>query len=198
MNRRWRRSCQSALALGLGEAAEADEVVALDAVEVVLGLRVHHPEHRVGVRLAHHMRDAPVVAGDRHPGRLSFPAGEVGGGGPVRGGGRDAGGQRCRGDGQRGRAADHPAAARAGVLCLLVLPCLLVLLVLLGLLCLICVTHEVFHLRQGRAGRGNVSTVRRVETKKLPGDDQQCGRDPSLPIPSHPLTLAERCRRRPA
>jgi hypothetical protein len=50
--------------LGLGEAAHRIEVVGLDAVEVVLGLRIGHAEHRIGIGLAVHMGDAPVVARD--------------------------------------------------------------------------------------------------------------------------------------
>ena len=51
------------LALGLGEAAEADQIVGLDPVEVVLGLGIDHPEHRIGVGLAHHMRRCPSHRG---------------------------------------------------------------------------------------------------------------------------------------
>src|SRR5882724_12034964 len=40
------------------------EVVALDAAEVILGLRIDHSEHRVRVGFAVDMRDAPVVADD--------------------------------------------------------------------------------------------------------------------------------------
>ena len=53
------------------------EVVGLDAVEVVLGLRVDHAEHRVGVGLAVDVRDAPVVADDGDALRLLLPAGDV-------------------------------------------------------------------------------------------------------------------------
>ena len=60
------------LALGLGEAAERGEIVHLDAVEVVFGLRVDHPEHRVGITLAAHMGDAPFVAGDGDALRLGL------------------------------------------------------------------------------------------------------------------------------
>ena len=55
------------LALGLGGAAQRGEIVGLDAREVVLGLGVDHPEHRVGVGLALDVGDAPIVAGDRDP-----------------------------------------------------------------------------------------------------------------------------------
>ena len=57
---------ERAFAFGLSEAAEADEVVGLDAIEVVLGLRVHHAEDRVSIRAAAHVRDAPIVARDGH------------------------------------------------------------------------------------------------------------------------------------
>ena len=55
------------------------DVVRLDAVEVVLGLRVDHAEHRVGVGLAVDVRDAPVVADDGDVLRLLLPAREFAG-----------------------------------------------------------------------------------------------------------------------
>jgi hypothetical protein len=61
-------------ALGLGHATQRSEVVHLHAIEVVLGLRVDHPEHRVGVALAVHMRDAPIVADHVHVRGFLLPA----------------------------------------------------------------------------------------------------------------------------
>ncbi len=52
------------LAFGLRQHPQADEVVPLDAGEVVLGLRIDGTEHRVRVGFAIDMRDAPVVADD--------------------------------------------------------------------------------------------------------------------------------------
>ena len=66
------------LALGLGGAAERGQIVGLDPIEVVFGLGVDHAEHGIGIGPAADMRDAPVVARDRHPLRLPLPAGEVG------------------------------------------------------------------------------------------------------------------------
>src|SRR2546429_692959 len=60
-----------------GEPAERVQVVRLDAVEVVLGLGVLHPEHRVGVSLPIDVRDAPIVADDGDVARLALPAGDV-------------------------------------------------------------------------------------------------------------------------
>ena len=64
-------------ALGFRQAAERIQVVGLDAVEVVLGLGILHPEHRVGVGLPVHVRDAPVVPDDGDALRLPLPAGAV-------------------------------------------------------------------------------------------------------------------------
>src|SRR5262249_51766670 len=65
-----------ALAFGLGHSAETDQVVGLDTVEIVLGLRVDHAEHRIGIALALDMRDAQVIARNRNLCRLGCsPAG---------------------------------------------------------------------------------------------------------------------------
>ena len=48
------------------QAADGPDVVALHAGEIVLGLRVDHAEDGVGVGLAVDVRDAEVVADDRH------------------------------------------------------------------------------------------------------------------------------------
>ena len=53
-----------ALALRLGEAALRVDEVGLDAVEVVFSLRVHQPEHDIGVGLGVDVGHAPVVADD--------------------------------------------------------------------------------------------------------------------------------------
>jgi hypothetical protein len=63
-----------ALAVHLRQAAERAHVVALDAREVVLGLGVHEPEHRVGVGLAVDVRHAPRVADDGHARGARAPA----------------------------------------------------------------------------------------------------------------------------
>ena len=60
------------------EAPHRVQVVRLDAVEVVFGLRVDHAEHGVGVGLAGDVRDAPVVADDGDVLRLFLPARRVG------------------------------------------------------------------------------------------------------------------------
>ncbi len=52
------------LTLALREAAEPDEIVAFDACETVFSLRVQGAEDRIGVGLAVHMGDSPVVAHD--------------------------------------------------------------------------------------------------------------------------------------
>ena len=79
------------LALGLRQAAHRVDVVRLDAIEVVLGLRVDHPEDRVGVGLAVDVRDAPVVADDGDVLGLLLPACDVG----FRGGLERAGDGTC-------------------------------------------------------------------------------------------------------
>ena len=70
------------------------DVVRLDAIEVVLGLRVHEPEDGVSVGLPVDVRDAPVVASDRDVLRLLLPSGLVGIRGALGGGAREA----CAGD----------------------------------------------------------------------------------------------------
>ena len=86
-----------ALAFGFGKPAERVDVIRLDAIEVVLGLRVHHSEHRIGIRVSVHVRDAPVVAHDAGALRLLAPARDLGGW-------RDRGG-RGNARGARGRRA---------------------------------------------------------------------------------------------
>ena len=66
------------LALGLGQPAQRVKVIGLHPIEVILGLRIGHAEHRVGVGLAVDVRDAPVVASDRDGLRLALPARFVG------------------------------------------------------------------------------------------------------------------------
>ncbi len=55
-----------ALALDLRQPAGRPDVVALDAREVILRLRIQHAEYCVGVGLAVYMRHAEVVADDFH------------------------------------------------------------------------------------------------------------------------------------
>ena len=57
------------LALGFGKAAQVDQIIGLDPVEVVFGLGIDHAEHGVGVGRAMDMGDAPLVAGDGDLGR---------------------------------------------------------------------------------------------------------------------------------
>ncbi len=71
------------LALRFRKTAQRIQVVRLDPVEIVLGLRVLHAEHGVRIGFAVHVRDAPVVADDRDALRLLLPAGDV----ALRGGG---------------------------------------------------------------------------------------------------------------
>ena len=47
----------------------------LDAMEVVLGLRVHGAEDRIGVRVSVNMSDSPGIAHDGDRGCLAAPAG---------------------------------------------------------------------------------------------------------------------------
>src|SRR3546814_11775099 len=53
------------LAFGLGHPPQRQQIIVLDPVEVVLGLRVDHAEHGIGITGTVHMGNAPVVAGDR-------------------------------------------------------------------------------------------------------------------------------------
>ena len=49
------------------------DVIGLHAIEVILGLRIHHTEHGVGVGFAVHVRDAVLIAHDGHAGGLLLP-----------------------------------------------------------------------------------------------------------------------------
>ena len=66
------------LTLGFGQPAHRVQVIGLDPVEVVLGLRIHHAEYRVGVGLAVDVRDAPVVPDDGDALGAPLPARDVG------------------------------------------------------------------------------------------------------------------------
>ena len=66
-----------AFPLRFGEAAHRIDEVRLDAIEIVLRLRVHQPEHRIGVGLAVNVGDAPGVARDRDVPRLALPPNEI-------------------------------------------------------------------------------------------------------------------------
>ena len=66
-----------ALALGLRQAPHGVQVVRLDAVEIVLGLRVHHAEDGVGIGLSVDVGNAPVVPDDGDVLGLSLPGGDV-------------------------------------------------------------------------------------------------------------------------
>src|SRR5438105_15531288 len=63
-------------AFGFRQPPHRVDVVRLDSIEIVLGLRVDHAEYSVRVGGAEDMGDAPIVAdyGDRA--RLALPAGE--------------------------------------------------------------------------------------------------------------------------
>ena len=65
------------LALRLRQPSHRVQVVGLDPIEVVLGLRVHEAEDGVGVRPAVHVRDAPIIPDDRDVPGLLLPAGDV-------------------------------------------------------------------------------------------------------------------------
>ena len=66
------------LPLGLGQAPHGVDVVGLDPIEVILGLRVLHAEDRAGVGFSVDVRDAPIVADDGDSRGLLLPAGQVG------------------------------------------------------------------------------------------------------------------------
>ena len=63
------------LAFSLGEPPHRIQIIRFDAVEVVLGLRIHHTEHRVSIGLPVHVRNAPIVADDEDVLGLLLPAG---------------------------------------------------------------------------------------------------------------------------
>ena len=67
------RARRVVLTLGLGEAPLRVEEVHLDAMEVVLRLRVYHAEHRIRVGRAVNVGDAPIISLDRDPIGLGFP-----------------------------------------------------------------------------------------------------------------------------
>ena len=83
----WRRSCQIADSpFASASPAQCGEVIRLDAIEIVLGLRVDRAEHGIRIGPAVDVGDAPVVAGDGDRGRLGPQA--VGFGQGLRGSGR--------------------------------------------------------------------------------------------------------------
>src|SRR6202012_934058 len=61
-------------AIRLCQPPESIEIVALDAIEVVLRLRVDRAEHGIGIGFAVYMGDAPVVADDVNARRVLLPA----------------------------------------------------------------------------------------------------------------------------
>ena len=65
------------LPVGLRVPPERVQIVGLHPVEVVLGLRVLHAEHGLGIGVAVNVGNAPIVAGDRHRRRLPLPAGDL-------------------------------------------------------------------------------------------------------------------------
>ena len=86
------------LPLGLRTAPERGEEVGLDPREVVLGLRHHHAEDRVGILRPADVRNAPIVADDGDALRLR---------GPLLLLGRRGGGQREEQRGGREEARDR-------------------------------------------------------------------------------------------
>ena len=66
-----------ALPLGFGEPPHGVDEVRLDAIEVVLSLRVDDAEDRVRVRLAVDVRDTPIFADDRNVLRLPLPTRDI-------------------------------------------------------------------------------------------------------------------------
>ena len=73
-----------ALALDLREPAQGVDVVQLDPVEIILGLREEQPKDGVGVRPAVDMGHAPMVADEGDVAGPLLPAGEVIGAGRDR------------------------------------------------------------------------------------------------------------------
>ena len=65
-------------AFGLGQPPHRVDVVRLDAIEIVLGLRVDHAEDGVSVGLAVDVGNAPVVTDNRDRARFMLPASELG------------------------------------------------------------------------------------------------------------------------
>ena len=65
------------LALGFRQPPHRVQVVGLDAIEVVLSLRVDQAEHRVSVGLAVDVGDAPIIPEDGDVLRLSLPTSDV-------------------------------------------------------------------------------------------------------------------------
>ncbi len=62
------------LALRLRRAAQRGQVIRLHPRKVVLALRIDHPEDRIRVRAAMHMRDAPIIPRNADGLRLVLPA----------------------------------------------------------------------------------------------------------------------------
>src|SRR6185312_4986807 len=65
------------LAFRFSETSHRIQVIRLDAIEIVLRLRVDHPEDSIRVGLPTHVCDPPVVSGDRDALRLLLPACDV-------------------------------------------------------------------------------------------------------------------------
>jgi hypothetical protein len=63
-----------ALTLGLCQPPQGVDEVRLDAVEVILGLRIDEPEHCIGVTPAADVSDSPVVTDDRDVLHALLPA----------------------------------------------------------------------------------------------------------------------------
>ena len=52
-------------ALRFGQPAQVGQVVDFDPAKIILGLRIDHAEHRIGIAVAFDMGNPPIVAGDR-------------------------------------------------------------------------------------------------------------------------------------
>jgi hypothetical protein len=97
------------LAFDFGQAPERIDVIEFDPPEIVLRLRIQQAEDRIGIALAEHVGDAPLVAHDGHaPGAL-VPARLFGrqAGAPLR---RGAGGRQRREGGASQQGGDEKGA----------------------------------------------------------------------------------------
>src|SRR2546425_1700405 len=72
------QTCALPISFGLGQPPHRVDVVRLDAIEIVLGLRVNHAEDGISVGLAVDVRNAPVVTDNRDRPRFTLPASELG------------------------------------------------------------------------------------------------------------------------
>ena len=97
---------ERALAFHFRRAAHRGDVVRLHAIEVVLGLRIHHAKHGIGIRFAIDVGNAVLVAHDRDAVGLFLPFRRL----RRRDGGHD---ERREQQGRRDGGAEHDAHGRA-------------------------------------------------------------------------------------